>query len=31
MGEHRVAEADAAGPFMRALRQETRATTGRIK
>jgi len=30
-GEHRVAEADAAGPFMRALRQETRATTGRIK
>jgi lipid-binding SYLF domain-containing protein len=30
-GEHRVAEADAAGPFMRALRQEARATTGRGK
>ena len=27
--EHRVAELDAAGPFLRALRQEARATTGR--
>lgn len=31
MGERRVAEVDAAGPFMRALRQEARATTGRGK
>jgi lipid-binding SYLF domain-containing protein len=29
MGEHRVAQLDAAGPFLKALRQETRATTGR--
>jgi lipid-binding SYLF domain-containing protein len=29
MGEHRVAALDAAAPFLRALRQETRATTGR--
>jgi SH3 domain-containing YSC84-like protein 1 len=28
-GGRRVAELDAAGPFLRALRQETRATTGR--
>jgi len=31
MSEHRVAEFDAAGPFLRALRQEARATTGRSK
>ena len=31
MSEHRVAELDAAGPFLRALRQEARATTGRSK
>ena len=29
MGEHRVAQLDAAGPFLKALRQETRATSGR--
>jgi len=28
-GAHRVAELDAAGPFLRALRQEARATSGR--
>jgi len=28
-GEHHVAQLDAAGPFLKALRQETRATTGR--
>jgi SH3 domain-containing YSC84-like protein 1 len=31
MGEQHVAELDAAAPFLRALRQETRATTGRSK
>ena len=28
-GEHHVAELDAAAPFLKALRQETRATTGK--
>jgi lipid-binding SYLF domain-containing protein len=29
MSDHRVAELDAAGPFLKALRRETRAATGR--